>query len=218
MTAAAMAGHLTGGAHATTSDGPADAGPPDGPADAASPKSPQRPPQGFDVSAITDEHLMALSGDERAQLAQRLAALAAASAATPGSGPLRRRRWPAILALAACLAMIPWTLVLAATLPDRYVAAHWSTTWVGFDTLLLISFATTAWAAWRRSRAVWAATVVTATLLGCDAWFDITTASTTSDVISSAITAAGGLPLAAILIYLICRPPHRPAQHPAPRR
>jgi hypothetical protein len=103
--------------------------------------------------------------------------------------------------------MIPWTLVLATTLPDRYVADHWSTTWVGFDTLLFISFATTAWAAWRHSRAVWAATVVTATLLGCDAWFDITTASTTADLITSAITAAGGLLLAAMLIYLICRPP-----------
>src|SRR5262249_32356817 len=85
-------------------------------------------------------------------------------------------------------------------------ANHWSATWVGFDILLLVSFATTSWTAWRRSPAATAATAVTVTLLGCDAWFDMTTASTTSDLMASAITAAAGeLPLAAVLIYLTRR-------------
>jgi hypothetical protein len=102
--------------------------------------------------------------------------------------------------------MIPWTLGLAARLPDRYVTNHWSATWVGFDILLLVSFATTSWTAWRRSPAAAAATAVTVTLLGCDAWFDMTTASTTADLMASAITAiAGELPLAAVLIYLTRR-------------
>jgi hypothetical protein len=153
-----------------------------------------------DLATISDAHLISLTGKQRAQLARRLAALS-----TTGAAPVRERRrwWPAVLALGACLAMIPWTVMLANTLPDRYVATHWSTTWVGFDSLLMASFALMAWATWRRHRMRWTATVVTATLLACDAWFDVTTASTTSDIIGSAITAAAGeLPLAGLLIYL----------------
>jgi hypothetical protein len=55
------------------------------------------------------------------------------------------------------------------------------------------------------------ATAVTVTLLGCDAWFDLTTASTMSDAVTSAVTAvAGELPLAALLGVLVLRA-HRTA-------
>jgi hypothetical protein len=155
------------------------------------------------TSPISDAQLRALTGEQRAHLARRLAALGATGSASPAR---HRRRWPAVLALGACVAMIPWTAMLAATLPDRYVIRHWSTTWVGFDSLLTISFAVTAWAIWRQHQARWAATVVTATLLACDAWFDVTTASTVQDLVGSAITAAvGELPLAALLLYLAGR-------------
>jgi hypothetical protein len=161
------------------------------------------------ASVITDEHLLALSGEQRAQLARRLAALGAGASGPPAparGARSRRRRWTAVLALGACVAMIPWTVMLALTLPDRYVAHHWSTTWVGFDSLLLASFAATAVIAWlgrRRGQGLFAATIVTATLLARDAWFDITTAATTSSLTTSAVTAAAGnLPLAALLLFL----------------
>lgn len=148
---------------------------------------------------ITDEHLLALSTEQRAHLARRLAALARASK------PARRRYLPAVLALGACVAMVPWTYMLAMTLPQRYVTHHWDTTWVGFDILLLASFAATgiaALAARRRGHALWAATIVTATLLCCDAWFDITTA-TRASLASSVVTAvAGNLPLAGLMLFL----------------
>jgi hypothetical protein len=150
--------------------------------------------------AITDEHLLALTSEQRAQLARRLAALSHGAAVRPG-----RRRLTAILALGACVALVPWTIMLAFTLPERYVAHHWSTTWVGFDVLLVASFAVTGVTALlrRRGQAVWAGTLVTATLLTCDAWFDVTTASTTSSLVSSAVTAAAGnLPLAALMVFL----------------
>jgi hypothetical protein len=148
---------------------------------------------------ITDEHLLALSGEQRAALARRLAALSRGAPARP-----RRRLWTAVLALGACAAMVPWTVMLAYTLPERYTAHHWSITWVGFDLLLGASFAVTAGAALLgRRRAIWAATLVTATLLTCDAWFDITTASSPSSLMSSILTgAAGNLPLAGLMIYL----------------
>lgn len=164
---------------------------------------------------VTDAQLRALTAEQRAQLARRLAALDALDAgldAAPGAGTPRRRsrwsrrRWLAILAFGACLAMIPWTVTLANSLPDRYVALHWSTTWVGFDSLLMLSFAVTGLATWRHHRARWAAALVTATLLACDAWFDVSTASTVPDVIGSAVTAAvGELPLAALLVFLAHR-------------
>jgi hypothetical protein len=123
----------------------------------------------------------------------------------------RHRRWAALLALAASLAMAPWTVGLATRLPHRYVATHWNLTWLGFDALLLVSFAVTAWATWRRGRPAVAATAVTITLLGCDAWFDLTTASTMSDAVTSAVIAlAGELPLAALLGVLVLRA-HRTA-------
>jgi hypothetical protein len=131
----------------------------------------------------------------------------------------RRQRWAVTLPMAASLAMVPWILVLAATLPTHYVTNHWNVTWVGFDLLELVSFAVTAWTAWRRSPAARAATVVSVTLLACDAWFTMTTISTTADLITTAVTAAGGLPYAVALVYL--RPPRRgggPHRAPVDRR
>lgn len=160
------------------------------------------------AQVISDAQLRALTAEQRAQLARRLAALDATHDTRTGGRWLRwsRRRWLAILAFGACLAMVPWTVMLANSLPDRYVALHWSTTWVGFDSLLMLSFAVTGLATWRHHRARWAAALVTATLLACDAWFDVSTASTLSDMIGSAVTAAAGeLPLAALLIFLAHR-------------
>lgn len=156
---------------------------------------------------ISDAQLRALTHEQRAHLARRLAALGAhapeADAATPRQ---HRRRWLVVIAFGACVAMIPWTVMLAGNLPDRYVTLHWSTTWVGFDSLMIVSFALTGFLTWRHHRARWAAALVTATLLACDAWFDVSTASTVTDLVGSAITAAlGELPLAALLIYLSLR-------------
>jgi len=64
--------------------------------------------------------------------------------------------------------------VLAVTLPWRYRAGGWSAAWVGFDAVLFLAFAATAWAAWRRRQVLILCLVVLATLLCCDAWFDTT--------------------------------------------
>jgi hypothetical protein len=178
----------------------------------------------FDPATVTDEHLRALTRAERNHLAGRLAALDLSTSATSATGEVSAtsatsaietaslssrptRTWwlhlPAVIALGAFLAMIPWTATLAATLPDRYVITHWSTTWVGFDTLLAVSFAITAWATWKRRPVRLVACVITATLLACDAWFDMTTASTSADFLVSTISAVvGELPLAGLLLWL----------------
>ncbi len=101
----------------------------------------------------------------------------------PVTDQIRRiRLW---LTVGAAIALIPWIVYLAFTLPENYAAHNWRATWVGFDILLLMFMI---------------ATAVLGVLLICDAWFDIMTAGP-QDMLVSVLTAVlGELPLAAILI------------------
>ncbi|HEV2344061.1 MAG TPA: hypothetical protein VGS97_08215 [Actinocrinis sp.] len=116
---------------------------------------------------------------------------------------IRRRRKRAVELVLACIAgLIPWTIFLAVALPDQYRAHHWRLTWAGFDGLLLLGMSLTIYFGWRRRQAVIPASIVTATLLICDAWFDITLDLGTSDVwwsVASAVLVE--LPLAAFFIH-----------------
>jgi hypothetical protein len=147
---------------------------------------------------ISDDTLRQMSRDERAALSRSLAAL---DAELPSlrAGDRRRRRFVIVLT-AASVGFIPWIVLLGIKLPRHYMAGHWRLTWVGFDIVLLGCLALTAWLAWRRRQAVIVAAFITATLLICDAWFDITTASGHADVIVAVASALLlELPLAALL-------------------
>jgi hypothetical protein len=104
---------------------------------------------------------------EQARLAHAVTVLAG-----PRSSWRRRLLIAAALACAAGLAA--WIGVLAVTLPLRYRAGGWSAAWIGFDGVLFLVFAATAWAAWRRRQVLILCLFVLATLLCCDAWFDTT--------------------------------------------
>jgi hypothetical protein len=147
---------------------------------------------------ISDETLRQMSREDRAALSRSIAAIDA-DLPSLSAGDERRRLFVAAMTIAsACL--IPWIVFLAVTLPPHYVVGHWSTTWVGFDIALLVGLALTSWLAWRRRQAVVIAAFVTATLLACDAWFDITTASGRTDTITSVASAVIlELPLAGLL-------------------
>jgi hypothetical protein len=112
----------------------------------------------------------------------------------------KRRLHMAELVTACAVALVPWTVVLALTLPREYDARHWRLTWVGFDILLLLMMALTAYFGWRRRQAVIATAVVTGTLLVCDAWFDISLDLGTSGIWTSLASAVFiELPLAFFL-------------------
>ena len=147
---------------------------------------------------LTDEELRALPPAEIADLARRLSGLLTPAVVPPA---IRRRRHRFIMVVtSACVLLIPWTVFLAVTLPRRYVAGHWSLTWVGFDVGLGVCLAATAILAWHARQALIPACFITATLLVCDAWFDITTASTLGDTVFSILSAAFvELPLACLL-------------------
>ena len=167
---------------------------------------------------INVDELRRMSPDERAELACALAALEAspdADAAVgrdqPGQPGLRaesdlpgnpRARAFALIAVIGCgLLLAAWIGVLAVTLPRYYRSGGWRGAWVGFDLGLLITFAITAWAGWRHRQLVIVCLVVLATLLCCDAWFDVTLDLRTSDFLVSLVMAlCVELPLAALAV------------------
>lgn len=115
--------------------------------------------------------LHSMSPQERLRLRQALAALDEPDPLSRG-GERRRKLFVAGVVI-CCVVLVVWIGVLAATLPRYYRAGSWRGAWVGFDIALLAAFATTGWAAWRRRQLLIICLVVLATLLCCDAWFDV---------------------------------------------
>ena len=114
-----------------------------------------------------------------------------------------RRRWPAAILAAAALVLIPWTIALGQMLPSRHVANHWDAAWVGFDVLLAISLLATAYASLRRRDLARGLAAVSGTMLLCDAWFDVLTASTGTDLeVAILLAVFGELPLATVCFLL----------------
>ncbi|OXM42733.1 hypothetical protein CFP71_42315, partial [Amycolatopsis thailandensis] len=110
-----------------------------------------------------------------------------------------RRMLLTLLAGAAVL-LVPWTVYLAHTLPDRYDTGQWRTAWVGFDVALLLCFAAGAWLGLRRRRAAVPLLSATAAMLCCDAWFDVMLGWTSSERWASvALAAFVEIPVAVLL-------------------
>jgi hypothetical protein len=126
------------------------------------------------------------------------------SAAPPEPDRVPLPRWVVpVLALTA-VALLPWTLWLTYSLPSRQVTPHYNLAWVGFDVALLTAFAVTAVCAVRSSRWLVPAAAATATMLLCDAWFDVVTSGAPGDRMEAVVQAAlGELPLSAICWYIV---------------
>jgi hypothetical protein len=118
-----------------------------------------------------EEELRRMSPQERQRLRRVLAELEAQDLASRG----RDRRRAVILAviIICCLVLAIWIGLLAVTLPGYYRSGGWRGAWVGFDIALLLAFAATGWASWQRRQILIVCLVVLATLLCCDAWFDV---------------------------------------------
>jgi small-conductance mechanosensitive channel len=148
---------------------------------------------------LSDSDIASMTTDERVSLSRRLAAFNTELVRDTDASRRRRRRIINLLIL-SCLLLIPWIVVLGLTLPHRYSANHWAVAWVGYDVVLLLVLAFTAWAAWRRRQVVIMAALVSGTMLVVDAWFDIVTDSTTRDLVLSIVTACiAEIPLAIIM-------------------
>ncbi|MQY36770.1 hypothetical protein SRB17_47720 [Streptomyces sp. RB17] len=121
---------------------------------------------------------------------------------SPDGAALRRRYRRALRQLGLCvLLLVPWTVYLGLSLPDRFEARYWPMVWVGFDVMLLTSLACAGVAVWLRRQVMVPMSYVAATLLICDAWFDVSLDWGRPDVWGSVVTAVlVELPLAALLI------------------
>jgi hypothetical protein len=122
----------------------------------------------------------------------------------------RALRWVApIFGLAAVL-LLPWIVLLAVALPSSHEAAHWDVAWAGFDVMLALLLLTVAITAWRRSPWLEGAATAAATLLFVDAWFDVLTSSTQTElVIALGEAVVVELPLAVICLLIARAADHR---------
>ena len=134
-----------------------------------------------------EAELRRMSPKERARLMRALAVLDMPRLATAGNP--RRRRLFLIGTIVCCVALAAWIGVLVVTLPRFYRAGDWRGAWVGFDLAELLAFAATAWAAWRGRQVLIMCLLVLATLLLCDAWFDVTLDVRTSGFLFSLLSA-----------------------------
>jgi hypothetical protein len=123
----------------------------------------------------------------------------------PRTDGIERHRF-AVAVMVVSAGMVPWIVYLALTLPRTYRAAHWTLLWVGFDAALVVVLVATALAAWRRRQVMVPLLLVAATLLLCDAWFDVVTSFGRPGGWVSIVTAfAAEIPLAAAFLWLYRR-------------
>ncbi len=128
--------------------------------------------------------------------------------ASPASGDqvFWMRRFFLTVVTASSLVLIPWIGYLAVSLPTHYVASQWKVAWVGFDIALVMMLSWTAWNAWHRRQLLVLTAIITATLLVCDAWFDVVLDWGTRHVAVSIATAVlAELPLAGLLVRVAVR-------------
>jgi hypothetical protein len=122
----------------------------------------------------------------------------------------RRRRVFLAVTITVTVVLVPWTVLLGLTLPDRYVVAHWTAAWIGIDVAELLLLGATSYLALRRRPETVLVACMAAAVLCCDAVFDVTTASTRRDQTASVLTAVLiELPLAALLLITAWRHFHR---------
>jgi hypothetical protein len=152
------------------------------------------------VLALYDEdELRRMTPQERLLLKRALTDMDVQDVAFRARG--QRRALLLVVIIACCVGLAAWIGLLAATLPAYYRSGGWRGAWVGFDIALLLAFAATGWASWRRRQMLIICLVVLATLLCCDAWFDVVLDAHTKGFQTSLLSALLiELPLAALAI------------------
>ena len=141
--------------------------------------------------------------------------------------PLIRLAGPLFLVLSLC--MIPWTAFVAVVLPSRHLSTHYDLAWTGFDGMLFVALAATAYCALRRSRYPSIAAAAAGTLLFVDAWFDVLTSRHADQIVAIGFAVLIELPLGALCWWLSLQTqvlaekriallvPRRKGQAPSPR-
>lgn len=119
---------------------------------------------------------------------------------------LPANRTPVALAGVAAVVLTGTAVALWWLLPADTAVDHWSLAWAGFDLGLAVLAVVTAVLLHRGDPRAVLALTAGAALLVCDAWFDVTTATTTSATWLAGVEAVlVELPLAALALRLAVR-------------
>ncbi|MET9362641.1 hypothetical protein ABZX93_17240 [Streptomyces sp. NPDC006632] len=119
---------------------------------------------------------------------------------------IRRRPRLATVLTGAGLALVPWMVVLARTLPQSTEVSNWSTAWVGLDALLAAGLTGTGVLLRRDDPRAAQVAAATAAVLLVDVWFDVTTAAPGGELATAlALAVAVELPMAAVCARVALR-------------
>jgi hypothetical protein len=122
----------------------------------------------------------------------------------PPSAPASAPRWASHLLLGMGAILVPWTLWLALTLPERHVARNFDVAWSGFDIALALTLIATGYGLLRGATWTQGAAAAAATLLVCDAWFDVVTSTSGDEQLLAILEAVlAELPLAALCGWIV---------------
>ncbi|MEV6730464.1 MULTISPECIES: LPXTG cell wall anchor domain-containing protein [unclassified Streptomyces] len=115
----------------------------------------------------------------------------------------------ATLLSGAGVALLPWMVVLAKTLPQTAEVSNWSTAWIGLDAMLAAGLSGTGLLLRRHDPRAAPLAAATAALLVMDAWFDVTTSAPGgARATAVALAVCAELPLAAACAAIAARRPH----------
>ena len=118
----------------------------------------------------------------------------------------RLRRSLAPLFFLAGIGLLPWTVYLIVTLPGRHLqTGYYDLAWGGFDVGLAALLLATGFGLLRRRLWVQSTATAAATMLVCDAWFDVLSSRPGGErLVASALAVGAELPSAAVC-FLIAR-------------
>ncbi len=138
------------------------------------------------------------SVEERARVARLLDELIDRPTLDQRRPPKQRR----MIVLATCLGaalLVPWIAYLSVSLPRSHSVRAWNVLWIGFDIALALCLGLTGWLVLQRRQPAMLGLTVAATLLMCDAWFDVCLAWNTPEQTWALLSAAIEVPLAVLM-------------------
>ena len=116
----------------------------------------------------------------------------------------RLRRWLAPLFFLAGLGLLPWTAYLILTLPGRHLqTGFYDLAWGGFDIGLAALLVATGAGLLRRKLWVQSTATAAATMLVCDAWFDVLSSRPGRErLVAIVLAVTAELPSAAVCLLI----------------
>jgi hypothetical protein len=112
-------------------------------------------------------------------------------------------RWIAPAFFLLGIGLVPWIVLLALTLPRRHGTHFYDIAWTGFDVALALLLVATGVGALRRATWLQGVAAAAATLLVCDAWFDVLSSTSTHELLAAiALAAFVEIPVAAACILV----------------